>query len=247
MDRRALLVSLLVTLAGVALLRLYMQRFEREATGGPLTRVLVLARDAPAGTSITRELVGLRALPQAYLESRHVLASEIDQVLEAKLGVAVRANETLLWSDLASMRERERQLSKLVPEGMRAFTLALRNGAFDALLAPGDRVDVLLARNPGAGERNDASAQLVAQNLLVLAVGDDTGRADRRHAARGDRTGQLTVCVTPADAARLAQVEQQGSLRVVLRNPEDLKLSETKPPAVPPARAPTSDGVRGEN
>jgi Flp pilus assembly protein CpaB len=209
--------------------------------------VLVLARDAPTGTSITRELVGVRALPQAYLESRHVLASEIDQVLDARLGVAVRANETLLWSDLASMRERERQLSNLVPEGMRAFTLAPRNGAFDALLAPGDRVDVLLARNPGAGERDDDGAQLVAQNLLVLAVGDDTGRAGGRRAARGDRAGQLTVSVTPADAARLAQVEQQGSLRVVLRNPEDLTLTETTPPAARPAAVAASHNSSGND
>jgi pilus assembly protein CpaB len=176
-----------------------------------------------------------------------VLANEIDQVLDARLGVAVRANETLLWSDLASMRERERQLSNLVPEGMRAFTLAPRNGAFDALLAPGDRVDVLLARNSGVGEREDNGAQLVAQNLLVLAVGDDTGRAGGRRAARSDRAGQLTVSVTPADAARLAQVEQQGSLRAVLRNPEDLTLTETTQPAAQPAAAAASHNASGKD
>jgi pilus assembly protein CpaB len=230
MDRKALLTSVLATIAGIALLRLYIHRFELEATGGPVTQVLVLARDAPTGTAITRELLGSRGLPQAYLESRHVKATEIDQVLDAKLGVAGRANETLSWSDLASMREPARQLSSLVPEGMRGFTLETRGGAFDGLLAPGDRVDVLLTANRLADERPDSGGVLVAQNVLVLAVGDDLGGTERRRDARPGHASQVTLSVTPPDGLRLAQAERKGELRLIVRNSDDLAITDVTGP-----------------
>jgi len=233
MDRKALLTSVLATVAGIALLRLYMHRFELEATGGTVTQVLVLAKDAPSGTAITRELLGRRGLPQAYLESRHVKATEIDQVLDAKLGVAGRANEALLWSDLSSMREPARQLSSLVPEGMRGFTLDTRGGAFDALLAPGDRVDVLLTANRIADEQPDSGGLLVAQNVLVLAVGDDLGGAERRREARAGHASQVTLSVSPADGMRLAQAERRGQLRLILRNSDDLAVTDVKGPRPP--------------
>jgi pilus assembly protein CpaB len=230
MDRKALLTSVLATVAGIALLRLYIHRFELEATGGPVTQVLVLAKDAPTGTAITRELLGSRGLPQAYLESRHIKAAEVEQVLDAKLGVAGRANETLLWSDLASMREPARQLSSLVPEGMRGFTLDTRGGAFDALLAPGDRVDVLLTTSRAAGDQSDAGGVLVTQNVLVLAVGDDLGGTERRREARTGRAGQVTLSVSPADGMRLAQAEHKGPLRLIVRNSDDLAVTEVTGP-----------------
>lgn len=230
MDRKALLTSVLASIAGVALLRLYIHRFELEATGGPVTPVLVVAKDAPAGTAITRELLGSRGLPQAYLESRHIKASEIEQVLDAKLGVAAHANETLSWSDLASMREPARQLSSLVPEGMRAFSLDARGGAFNALLAPGDRVDVLLAGSQLAAGQAESGATLVAQNALVLAVGDDLGGAERRREARAGHASQVTLCVTPADGLGLAQAERRGPLRLIVRNADDLAVTEVSGP-----------------
>jgi pilus assembly protein CpaB len=230
MDRTALLTSALATLVGIALLRVYMHRFELEATGGPVTQVLVLSKDAPAGTGINRALLGSRGLPQAYLESRHVKATEIDQVLDAKLGVAGRADEALLWSDLASMREPARQLSSLVPEGMRGFTLETRGGASDALLAPGDRVDVLLTANRIADEQPDSGSVLVAQNVLVLAVGDDLGGTERRREPRAGHASQVTLSVTPADGMRLAHAERRGPLRLVVRNADDLTVTDVTGP-----------------
>jgi pilus assembly protein CpaB len=231
MDRRALLISAIATLAGVGLLRLYIHRFEQEATGGPRTSVLVLLEDAPAGTTLGRPLLGVRELPQAYLESRHIGARDIDQVQGAVLGVAGHANETLLWTDLSSMREPPRKLSSLVPEGMRAFALSLRDGAFDSLLAPGDRVDVVLSSNrqtePGA------AVETVAQNLLVLAVGDDLGGQELRRGRAAGRSNRVTLSVTPAQGARLAEAEHRGSLQLFVRNPEDVALtSEVPTPSV---------------
>jgi Flp pilus assembly protein CpaB len=226
MDKKALLISAVATLAGMGLLRLYMQRFEDEVRGGPSTRVLMLLKDAPAGSALSRDMLGVRELPQAYLESRHVPARDLDQVIDGRLGVAGRANEALLITDLASMRQPLRQLSGLVPDGMRAFTLSQASGALEALLAPGDRVDVLLV--PGGQVRSDderLSTTLVAQNLLVLAVGEDLGGPEAAKSGRRTHSGSVTLSVTLQQSKDLAQAEAQGSLRLVLRNPDDISVS----------------------
>jgi pilus assembly protein CpaB len=206
-----------------------MHRFEQQVAGGPSTRVLVFTRDVPEAAALTRDMVGMRDVPQAYLESRHVRARDRDQVLGAELGVPARAGEALLWTDLASMRQRGRAVSALVPEGMRAVTLARAAVGMDELLTPGDRVDVLLAED-GTHSGGERDATLVAEHLLVLAVGAHVGATvSSRGGASSRRTGGVTVSVTPAQGLRLAAAERQGSLRLVLRNPDDLAVSGNQP------------------
>jgi Flp pilus assembly protein CpaB len=116
------------------------------------------------------------------------------------------------------MRPAPRTLASLIPPGMRALSLALGTGAFDALLAPGDRVDVLLAP-----ERSDGGpASIVAESLLVLAVGDRLGNSGTREHAR---SGDVTLSVSPEQARTLAAVaERRAGLRLVLRHPDDIAL-----------------------
>lgn len=215
-DRRAAIVSLVTLLLGAGLLRLYLDRYEQAIAGGPTVRVLALAKDAALGESLERGMLSVRELPQSYLESRHVHAAELDRVLGARLAVAARATETLLWTDLASLREGARRLSALVPEGMRAFALKPAVQAQTGLLTPGDRVDVLVTPNGAAGP--SLYAQSVAESLLVLAVGEDLGAAG---ATRTSRQGLVTLAATPEQCLRLAAAERQGALRLVLRNPDE--------------------------
>ena len=243
--KRALVISVVSAVAGVALLRLYMHRFEEEASGGPRTRVLVFARDTEGGTKLDREALGVRALPEAYLESRHIPASALDDIVGTRLAVPGRAHEALLWTDLASMRRPDRRLSSLVPEGMRAIRVDLRAGAFDELLRPGDRVDVLLTRD-GANGGAPTTVPWI-ENLLVLAVGDDTGATEDANERSG--VGRVTLSATPEQSRLLAQGEHEGDLRLVLRNPEDALLTNNagseRHEAIAASPTPDDDGTGG--
>lgn len=216
--RKTLLVSILAAIVGVVALRAYMHRFEQAAMGGPPLRVLVWRQDAGAGSVIGRELLGVGTIPRAYFESRHVSAQELDVLPGTRLAAAVRAGETVTWTDLASTRRTERPLAELVPAGMRAFRLDPSAGPLDDLLRPGDRVDVVHVR------ASDGRANALLERVLVLAVGDDTTfeRDERRHA----RTARATLAVRPDQARTLAEAEQVGVLRLVLRHPADLEVSE---------------------
>jgi Flp pilus assembly protein CpaB len=218
MPSKLLTISLATGAVALIALRLHLNRLEARIAGGPVTRVLMLTADLDAGAALTRDAITTRELPETFRESRHIPASELEHVVGAQLAVAARANETLHWTDLASVRPKLRQLSSLIPRGMRAMTLAARNGSFDALLAPGDRVDILRSSG-GRGE-------VVLQDVLVLAVGDDLGGPSAAGAASKARirATSATVSVTLEHSRLLTQAEQLGALRFVVRNPDDVGL-----------------------
>jgi Flp pilus assembly protein CpaB len=233
MPSKLTLTSIAFGVLAFVALRLHLDRLEARITGGAVARVLVLTSDLPAGTAITREVVTPRELPQLFRESRHIAASEIEQIVGLQLAVAGRANETLQWTDLASMRPKLRQLSSLIPHGMRAMTLQAPGLAPDALLTPGDRVDVFRA--------SGASSEVVLQDVVVLAIGDDIGGASAaaRRAKTSNGRSSITVSVTLEQSRALAQAELLGPLRFVMRNPEDVALDSGRQQV-----ADESEGVR---
>jgi Flp pilus assembly protein CpaB len=226
MQRHALVIAGLTLLIGVILLELYVRSFEAKATGGAKVPVLVVTGDSAAGDTLTRDKLGVRELPEAYLESRHVRATDIDRVLGAKLSVPEKAGEALLWTDISGMDERRVALSGLVSNGRRAFTVHAERASFSGLLEPGDRVDVLLA----------ASATTLIENVMVLAVG---ARTDTRAAEGGSTEARADVCssevtlsVSVEQGRLLGAAERGNDVRLLLRNPDDVLTSASALPDV---------------
>ncbi|MDH5670982.1 MAG: Flp pilus assembly protein CpaB [Myxococcales bacterium] len=215
MTQRILAFSMLSALIGGALLHRHMRDFERRMAGGQTTEVLVLRDDGERGEPLSRERLSVRPLPEAYLESRHIPAGRLEEILDSSLGVDVRAGEALLWTDLEGMRERSERLSELVPPGMRGYSLAPGGFRFGGLLQLGDRVDVL-------GE-TEGQTRTVAQNLLVLSLGASASRPAR--SPDGQRR-PVTLSVSPEQGRLLAAAEARGALRLTLRNPDDVSLDQ---------------------
>ncbi len=218
MAQKAIVTASIAAAIGAGALHLYLARFESEATGGAPQAVVMVARDLALGEVITEGALSLHALPEQYVEERHIAGSDIARVIGTRATVAVRSGASLLWSDLDVMQA-GRTLSSLVRTGMRAFSLPDGAASFDGLLRPGDRVDVLFT------VRDDDAAlatRTLLQNVLVLTVGGDLG-APAAEADKGRRESHgVTLSVTPAQAQELAFTEGRGRLRLSLRNPEDL-------------------------
>jgi pilus assembly protein CpaB len=225
-DRKALLIAIGLAVLGGVCLFLYMRRFEAETSGGPKVAVLIATRDIPIGVNLQRGMLGLRQLPQAYIEQRHIMLGDMESVLGARMSMAVHANEAILWSDLASMQSERRDLSGLIEPGMRAMTISARGatgGMFGGLLRPGDRVDVL--HTPSRAGPGGSVTITLLQNVVVLAVGTDTGGGS----AAGMRSSTVTVSVTPEQAQLIVHAGTEGPLDVVLRNPDDIVVLKDLP------------------
>ncbi len=197
MTRKAIIAAAICGVAGLVMLLLYMERFEQEASGGPPQQILVAQRDIPLGAAITQDMLGYRALPQSYVEDRHIPASDAQRILGVRVTSGVRGGESLLWTDLATTSEQRRDLSALVRNGMRAITIrADVSASFGGLLRAGDRVDALLTAE--RDNREHITIPLL-QNLLVLASGRDTGapvRPGERTTTTQGTINQVTLSVT---------------------------------------------------
>jgi len=235
MIERTMLTAGVAAALGAICLHLYLARFEAEAVGGPPQALVALTRDISPGEVITRASLTLRAIPERYVEERHIAGSELERIVGARASTLLRGGSNLLWTDLDVM-EAGRSLSSLVRTGMRAFSMPGGAASFDGLLRPGDRVDVLLTLSD---EQPIRTATLL-QNLLVLTVGSDLGSAEDAHGSTPRAGEGATLSVTPAQAEVLAKAEGQGRLRLSLRNPQDL-VTDVLPSGI--ASAPESSTI----
>jgi Flp pilus assembly protein CpaB len=229
-SRRALVASAVSTCVGVVLFQIYERRLVAETSGGEPVAVLTLIRDVPAGAALGRDTLGVRAVPEAYLERRSIHEVDLDKVLGLKVALGLRATESLLWTDLVAGRPEARDLSALIAPGSRAVTV--ESSTFDGLLRPGDRVDVLPASS-------HAGAELL-QNLLVVAVGGNT-EPDLVGAPAQGRRGGVTLTGTAEQGAAIAEAAREGEVGLSLRNPDDAVIAERPQDGAPRRAAP---GVR---
>lgn len=227
MNRRALFIALIVALMGGALLAVYMRRFEQEASGGEPIELLTALKPIDANTLITEDMLATRVVPRAYVEDRAILAREREKIVGLRMGQRVEAQQVLMWTDLAIARDEQRNLSQLIQPGMRAVTVSAssRGDKSYALIRPGDRIDVV-ATMPLPSNADQSASVVLLQNVIVLAVGTDTGAEQVDRAGNEKAELLLSLSITVQEAQLLSLATEKGKLSVALRNPDDVRVTE---------------------
>ncbi len=238
MNQRALLVALGLAALSAFFLFKYTRQFEQEMSGGERIELLVVAKPVARGVLLTDDMLGVREVPLAYVESRAIRATERAKILGVRVAQSVQAQDLLMWSDLAVASE-ERDLSSLIQPGNRAVTVRAVNSDDSrsyALIRPGDYVDVLATMADGTRAPSDARSSIVLlQKVLVLAVGLDTasGASNGSAALQADHNRArdliLTLSLNLQEAQLLGLATEKGRLSVALRNPDDQRVTEGIP------------------
>lgn len=222
MIKAGLIAAGIAAVGSFALMHLYLRRLEAEVSGGPKISVLVATQDVAMGATLSDKVLAVRDVPQAYVESRHVRASDLRKVLGVRCSTGLKTNETLLWSDVAQLTDRARNLSSLIQQGMRAVALA-DHVDFDGLLQPGDRVDVVFTRTDTQAGSNSTTTLL--QNVMVMSVRGELGAGDEQ--TKRGYGGAVILSATVEQAQILTEAQKHGHLTLTLRNPEDITLLES--------------------
>lgn len=225
MNRRALLVALVLAAMGASLLFFYVQRFEREASGGEKVRLLATVKPLERGAVITEDAISAREIPQAYVEDRAIKYIDRQKIIGLKVGGAMAAQQTLLWSDLAVANDERRDLSSLIQPGNRAMAVKATNDDKSfALIHPGDYVDVIATMSAAADKPDTKLAIVLLQRVLVLAVGLDTEARTSENTKANSRDLILSLSVNLQEAQLLALAMDKGKLSVALRNSSDPRV-----------------------
>lgn len=223
MNRRALLIAVIIGIVGVFLLLLYQRRFELEASGGEKVKLLIAVKRLERGKPIAEDMIATREVPIAYVDDRSVREIDKNKILGIRVGNTVKEQNLLLWSDLATNSDEKKDLSSLVLPGYRAVSIrAARDETSISLIRPGDYVDVITVI--GAGGLNEARSSVVLlQRVLVLAIGSDTSpdAFNDESKTKYQAENLVTLSLTLTEAQILALAAERGKIAVAVRHPDD--------------------------
>ncbi len=222
MKVRPLFFGVIVALLGIILQIAYMRRFEEQASGGAKIDLLVAAQPIERGKPITSDMLGVRAVPQAYVDDRFIRASDRDKIVNLRAASTVPVLQTLAWTDLIASTDDQRDLSSLVQPGNRAMPIRVQFEELLQLIRPGDFVDLISIDADGR------QASVLLQRVLVLAAGLETAIARDTGKPQG-RANLLTVSVSLQEAQLLGLAQTVGRVTAVVRNTGDPRVMEAPP------------------
>lgn len=210
-------------------------RAEAPARTAPTTAVLVAASALPTGATITPGSLRWQAWPtnvstDAYLTEAN---TRLDQLNGAVVRSDLIAGEPVAAGVLLQPRDGG-VLAAVLEPGYRAVTITVTAAsAVAGFVMPGDRVDLILSRDNGAGgsARPNFVSETVLTDLRVL--GADQRGADAKKEVAAPQT--VTLEVTPKGAEVIAVAGELGKLSLSLRS-----LATGAPSADRPAVSRTS-------
>lgn len=223
MRLRPAFIAVALAVVGVTLQLAYMRKFEEEVSGGTKVDLLVAAQPIERGKPITPDMLGVHSVPQAYVDHRAIRASDREKILNLRALTKVPGQQTLVWTDVISGNDDQRDLSTLVQPGNRAMSIRVQLDEALQLIRPGDFVDVLGVD----GEAKEASVLL--QRVLVLAAGLETTIERGSDKKSSQRASILTVSVSLQEAQLLGLALSIGRLMVAVRNASDPRLLDSPP------------------
>jgi pilus assembly protein CpaB len=190
----------------------------------PLRTIVVAKEHLRFGTELAAGMLAEIPWPQDALpDGAFASVAELTEAGSRVVLSPIAVNEPVLAAKLSGPGGRA-TLSNLLTPGMRAVTVRTDEVAgVGGLIAPGDRVDVVLTRDAGAieevsGVAADAAgstitSEVVVENAKVLTVGKE---ADLNPA--GPQTaGSVTLEVNSEDAAKIALARSIGQISLALR------------------------------
>lgn len=227
-NRKLLFIAVIFALLASVITYNYIDNIEQKSNVViPSEEVVVAKVTIPAETEITMDMLELKSF-------------EIDQVPPSSYGSAneiigqvtketIYSGEPIIHERIADENYKKNHLSYSVPEGYRAVTLqynpVMGVGNF---IQPGDYVDVIGTYDENISPTDADVSKVILQNVLVLAVGANTGIDLEQKNATDIQT--ITLAVTPIEAEKLVFTEEKGSVRLMLR-----PLNEESKPATPGA------------
>ncbi|HTH95265.1 MAG TPA: Flp pilus assembly protein CpaB [Rhodocyclaceae bacterium] len=190
----------------------------RANQGGPKVSVVVPVRDLPVGTALTDGLVAARDVPADLLYPDAITVDQFDGIKNQGLIRPVTKGRPLLMADIRPMYS---DFAGSLKEGTRAMTIDVDElNSVAHMVQPGNRIDLMLVM-----KRDDGGQTVVPfmDSMKVLATGQrvfpDSELGNANH--RAQSYSNLTLEVTPTQAARLTLAQDLGKLRFTLRNEKD--------------------------
>lgn len=211
---------------------------KREVRGNQ-TAVLVAKQDLSKGMFIDANMLSSEIVPNQYLQPQAV--TSLDRINGMITVAQISKGEQITLNKLAYARQQE-SLASAIPIGKRAITVNVDNiSSLLGMIKPGDYVDVISLvpvpmQTPEGKQVTQVGVIPLFQNVLVLAVGQDTGapgegksEGRNKKEERKEASPLITLALNPQEANIIAFVQEQGKIRLSLRSPGDSQIQPIQP------------------
>ena len=220
-NMRPFIIALAFGIIAVLLVYFYIQRIESNQTieAIPMARVVRATSNIPPRTNVTEHMLEEIEVPQDMVTVDTV--TELEEILGAVSVTSIYENQ-ILMNQMFKAETELQDPSRMLDEGERAVTVGVTEvSGLGGNLMPGDNVDVMVTilSNDEVGV---PSTFTVLRNIQVLAVGQDIGFEGDETEPTAGVSKSVTLQVTPGDAEILTLASEVGSVRLALRNPNDL-------------------------
>lgn len=258
-SRVLVVAAVLFAAVAAALVFVALQQRTEEGQGsvGAVTDVVVAARDLPANTRLTADMLEVRAVPAQAALTDGYASIEALVGLPTRYPLARGEQLTRLKVGVDAIQDKD-DLALVLPTGKRGFAVEVTEiTGVGGLLLPGNTVDVIAVFDEGAAGID--KAVMLLQNIQVLSVGQEAQepvpaaagasegavvgeevRARRpEDVERQPEARTVTLAVTPAEAQLLALAQENGRLWLALRPFDDSEILPLGEQILPPLLAPT--------
>lgn len=183
-------------------------------------RVVVAARDLPAGHVVSIQDLASRDMPSAFIPASSWRPEDITALEGRALAVAISRGDPVTRSVL--IEQDERALAARLRPGARAVTVPVDDvSSQGGLVRPGDRIDLLLAEESVEGVDRCVTVRPLLESLAVLATGREQSAEVGSEGGAGRGYSTITLDASPDQAQALAAALRVGELIPLLRGPRD--------------------------
>lgn len=193
-----------------------------------LKTVVVALQPIAQDTIIGPESVTMQKIPAQYVNPSVI--TDKNKVVGQLAVSDIAKGEQILRDKLLNKNNRKGQMAYVVPQGMRAISVAVDQiSGVSGYIKPDDRVDILATtdipiQGPGGQDVSKTYTTLTLQDIQVLAVGDSLGlNLDNDESKKKDavETKTITLAVKPQEGQLIALAAERGSIRMMLRPPAE--------------------------
>jgi len=194
--------------------------------------VVVAKQRIPRGTVIQLYMIRERRVPKEYIQPKAFQnIKELFTGGNAAVYISlntIEENEQILSTKISKINQ-DTGISNLIPESKKALSINFDMETAN-VLTPGTSIDIFsVIEYVGANKEVEESVFEVAQNILVLAVGDNCIGSPKKQDEDSQNLNVVTLAVSVEEAQKILVASKSGSLKYVIRPVGDAEISEIKP------------------
>jgi Flp pilus assembly protein CpaB len=197
-------------------------------------KVLVAIKRIPAFEPIKKpeDYFVEKEVPEGTYPSKCLRS--FDDVRGQRLAKAKQEEETVFKEDI--LTKDQAGIYANLQQGQRAIAIRVNPEVLaGGFVLPGSRVDFI---STYSGANGELQAETIMQNVLILAVDQQTNRDDKQAML----ASTVTVALKVEEGQRLALAARQTDIRLVLRSPDDKEKFTLPPSKMFDWRKPLLDG-----